>query len=234
MSELSEKDFDRVERFLLGEMSETESREFRKEINENPKLRKMVEEHGDLMAAIKAEGLKHDLEDIHHELYDAKPKSNKFLIWSLAASFAVIIGMAFWYFNQDANDLSSQYAYTDPGLPVPMSATESYAFHDAMVDYKTEDYDKAISKWEKLLEENPANDTLQYFIGAANFNNENWNEAESRLRDIADSPSTFRHKAQYMLLLIELKKGNREAILNYEIPEDSPFKDQIKSLQDAL
>lgn len=237
MGEISEKDFEQIERFLLGRMSPEESSAFEGEINENPELKASVDEIRLAINSVEAEGLKRDLDSIHGELYGkGSSGGNRFLIWSMAASFAVLIGFAFWFFQGSISSerLYSEYAYKDPGLPVPMSASDTYEFHDAMVDYKTENYASAIAKWKKLYSEEPDNDTLRYYIGAAYFNSDSLAQAELYLTGIADSDSPFKYKAQYTVLLILLKSGKEEAILRYEISESSPFKERVESLKEEI
>jgi len=238
MRELSEKDFERIERFILGDMSAEEQQSFQKEMETDDELQKSVLEQRELIKSVEAEGLKAELDSIHSELYDVNQgKRSPYLFFSIAASIAVLIGFSFWYFNleESPSELYAEYSYTDPGLPVPMSATDSYDFYDAMVDYKTEDYQKAINKWTILLEAEPRNDTLNYYIGASYFNMNAFDQAESYLDNVLNSKkSNFIYKAQYMLFLAKLKSGNTEEVMNLKPLNGSPFKAEIKAAQESL
>ena len=57
----------------------------------------------------------------------------------------------------------------DIGLPLKMSKTSDLGFYEGMLDYKQENYTEAIAKWEVLLQANPGNDTLNYFLGVTNL-----------------------------------------------------------------
>jgi tetratricopeptide (TPR) repeat protein len=239
MGELSEREFDRIERFILGELSDSEANDFRTEMEANPELKKAVQEHREIVEAVEVEGLHQELDTIHGEMYGESSENeggSNILIWSLAASFAIILGFAFWYFGQSdpADRLYAEYAYSDPGLPVPMSAGDTYDFYDAMVDYKTEDYRSAIAKWEKLLEQEPENDTLRYYIGASYFNLESFMDSEKYLREIARTGSAFRYRAQFMMILTDLKTGNASAVLETEALEGSPFREKIMAIKSEL
>jgi len=238
MGELSERDFERIERFILDRMDSEEHKAFQREMETDEDLRQAVVEQSELIKSIEAEGLKAELDSIHSELYAmGKKKKSPFLLLSIAASLAVLVGFSFWYFNlgDESSDLYAEYSYTDPGLPVPMSASDNYDFYDAMVDYKTEDYHEAIHKWGVLLDAEPQNDTLIYYIGASYFNMDSLDLAQSYLKEISNSTdSKFIYKARYMLFLSELKKGNTEAVLNFEPMKDSPFKTEIKAAQESL
>ncbi len=48
-----------------------------------------------------------------------------------------------------------------------MGIGDNYLFNKAMLDYKTGNYKKAIDEWSKLKTSMPQNDTLNYFLGAA-------------------------------------------------------------------
>lgn len=238
MSELSEKDFDQIERTILGKLSPKEQSDFEAELKANPEFRQAYSEQKRLMNAVEAEGLRAELESIHTELYRAvAKKGNQPLFLAMAASIAVLIGFSLWYFGQTngASDLYAQYSYTDPGLPVPMSATDSYDFYDAMVDYKTENYSQAIKKWEMLLESEPQNDTLNYYLGAAYFNLESFDEAVPFLKETAEKEgSFFKFKAEYLIFLSNLKRGKTEVVLNFEVTTGSPFEADIKAIQESL
>ena len=238
MGEFLESDFDRMERYILNELSAAERLEFEKEIDANPKLGKALREQEKLITAVKAEGLKADLDSIHSELYTANTnRNNKPLFFSIAASIAVLIGFSFWFFGQEESqtELFAEYQYSDPGLPVPMSATDNYDFYDAMVYYKQEDYRTAISKWEKLLKDETQNDTLNYYVGASHFNLNEFDKAEPYLEKILNSrESAFVCKAQFMLLLSNLHEGNTEAVFNITPLGGSPFESEIKAIQEKL
>ena len=116
-----------------------------------------------------------------------------------------------------------------------MSASVDYTFHDAMVDYKAEKYDKAIEKWTALSAETPDNLTITYYIGASFFNQEKYAEAIPYFEKVMmDSDSKFQAKAQWYTVLSWLKTENTEAI-NQVVPvADSPFAGKITSIQQEL
>jgi len=238
MGEFLESEFDRIERYILNQLSAAERLEFEKEMDADPKLRKALREQEMFINAVKAEGLKSDLDSIHSELYSkTSNKNSRPLFFSIAASVVVLIGFSFWFFGQEETqtELFAEYQYTDPGLPVPMSATDNYDFYDAMVYYKQEDYKAAISKWEKLLKDEVQNDTLNYYIGASHFNLNEFDQAEPYFEKILNSQeSAFVYKAQFMLLLSNLHEGNAEAVQNVTPLKGSPFESEIKAIQEKL
>ncbi len=237
MSDFLQEELDQIDRFIRDEMSADEKGEFIKKLNSDPELKKKVDDVREIALAIETENVKSELKSVHDELYGEEESStNRVWLISIAASIAVVLGFSLWYFTQpDLNEeLYAEYVFTDPGLPVPMSATDTYDFYDAMVDYKTEDYEMAIEKWVELLEDEPENDTLLYYIGASHFNVGDGESAGQFLEKVSSSSSMFRYKAEYLLVLLDLKNNDVESVLNIEPKEESPFFENIKHIQDEL
>ncbi|MEM9053012.1 MAG: hypothetical protein AAGC47_13240, partial [Bacteroidota bacterium] len=114
-------------------------------------------------------------------------------------------------------------------------ATDSYDFYDAMVDYKTEDYQSAIDKWTVLLEEEPSNDTLNYYIGAAHFNRAAYSEAKDFLAvESVQKNDLFKYKAEFMLFLAEIKLGNTESAAAMNPSSGSPFVEDFDKAKESL
>ncbi len=236
--DISPEKFERIERFLLGKMETNERNIFEKELETNPELRKEKEAHQELIRAIEVGGLKESLDEIHNKTIsknESRPSRNNW--FAIAAGLAAIISVAIWAVNhQSTNEaLFAEYSTIDPGLPVPMSASANYTFHDAMVDYKAEKYDKAIEKWTALLEDNEKNNPLNYYIGAAYYNQEKYNEALLWFeKTLADSSSSFHAKAQWYEVLSQLKLNETQKVLATVSLPNSPYKDRIESIQQEL
>jgi tetratricopeptide (TPR) repeat protein len=218
--------FEQIEAYLSGKMPEAEQAAFAKRLAVEHDLQTEVELVKASIEAIEQESLNAAMNDWHQ---DSPASSRQNLPWlAMAAGFAVIVAAAWWFLfsEQRTNDaLFAQYATIEPGLSVPMSASaaQSYAFYDAMVDYKAEKYELAISKWETQLQTFPSNDTLVYFIGVAHFNDEQFAAAAQRFESVLDiAPSVFADKARLYLMLSWLKTGQSDRIQAFNIPEDAP------------
>ncbi len=143
--ELTQEVFERIERYCLGKMSSAEKGAFEAELISNPELKSEVEIFKQSVLAVKMNAFKNALQNIP-ESSEAVTKIKSYR-WLYAAASVVVLLSAGWYFflRTSENDrLFAQYVTVDPGLPVPMSASDDFAFHDAMVDYKNELYEKAI------------------------------------------------------------------------------------------
>lgn len=233
--DISQDLFEEIERYLSGAMNPEERNTFENKLQNDKKLKEEVEVQRELIRAVEIGSMKNDLEEIHRKNFSSQKRP---AFWyGIAASVIVILSIGIWIVNEesDADKLFAEYTITEPGLPVPMSATSDYDFHDAMVDFKIEKYDSARLKWEKLLKENPENDTLNYYLGSSHFNLEEYNEASIYFETVRNEPqSPFYHKSGFYLILSWLKTEEFDKIRNFEISEESEFKTQIGEIKEGL
>lgn len=179
-----------------------------------------VEDVKTMLLGIENQSLKEQLDEFHKDIPKTKvkkPKDNKvrYLYYSkFAAAAAVIIAIgSIWFFSTPQNEkLYANYFKPDPGLPTTMSSTDNFDFYDAMVKYKHGDYNIAIDRWKVLSEQNPDNDTLNYFLGVAYMANKNTSEAIPFLERSVEAPDefVFLNDSYYFLGLAYLKEGNIE------------------------
>ena len=225
----SQEEFERIERYLTGIMDEGERSDFEAALKADDNLSRQVEEARVLFQAVEEQSLRNKLEDFHEELSSGQPqlKSNKSIEKSsfnikylaIAASLALLMGFGYWLlFGQMSADekLFAQYFKPDPGLITPMSTTSDYEFYRGMVDYKQGNYDMAIARWNTLIEQNPENDTLNYFLGISYLAQDENEKAIAYLSKAVKSPnSIFINESWYYLGMAQLKEGNTgDAILS--------------------
>ena len=227
------------ERYLMEEMPFEEQQSFEESLKEDSKLQSAFDEFKGLFEMIEEEGLRLNLNDFHKninqegtdviQLNSSKPKFN----YGIAASIAILIAIGtFWMLNRPSTNekLFNQYYSQDPGLPTVMGSNDNYAFYDAMIDYKTGNYDIAIKKWEKLVITHPENDTLNYFLGVANLANNNTNEAISFFKVAQKTEdSTFYEDTLFYLGLAYLKE--KEITLAKTLLEKTNFKKAKELIQ---
>ncbi len=237
-SDITQELFERIEKYLLQKMSTEERLSFEKEMAVDPVLLGEVNIQRKLIKSVLTGSMKEQLESIHIETQkETEKKSNRALWMGLAAGVAILLATGLYLINSpDLNEqLFAENASIDPGLPVPMSASNNFAFHDAMVDYKNEQYEKAISKWQVLQKENPNNDTLTYYIGACYFNSKQYQKAITQFDEVnKNNTSVFRNKSQWyeVLSLLQTKQTERiEKIIPYS---NSPYEQKILRIREAL
>src|SRR5690554_4709369 len=235
-NKISLDEFERVERYILGEMLAEEKRSFENEMNENPSLKDVVEENRLLIQTIETGALREKLEHIHQKKFGSKPMRKSIITWFAVAAgiaFLIAVGISIIELGSVEEKIFAEYTTTDPGQPVPMSSTDSdYMFQDAMVDYKAGKFDRAINKWSGILTEDPESNILNYYIGSAYFNLEKYSRAV-QFFEIAANQETqeFSAKAQWYLILSQLKLKDPESILSTIPIPGSPYSEQIKDIQ---
>lgn len=188
---------------------------FEQKLNNDSEFKTIVEDIHTTLLGIEAQALREKLDDFHQELPkqiktetpDPKVRFLNFRRLAVAAMTVIALG-SLWYFTGSSNDrLYEQHFRPDPGLPTTMGNSDNFEFYDAMVNYKTGDYDKAISKWNVLHEKSPKNDTITYFLGAAYLANDMEDKAIPLLTDVVNSAgSAFDDDAYYYLGFAYLKK----------------------------
>lgn len=236
---ISQIEFERIERYLLGEMLTEEKHSFEIEMKDDPSLQKAVEENRIIIQAIETGGLRENLKSIHQDKFGTRRESRSLIAWlAIAAGIAIFVTVGIWMldFKSAEEKIFAEYTTPDPGLPVPMSSTSNaYYFHDAMVDYKAEKFDSAIQKWSALLNEDPESNVLNYYIGSSYFNLEEYDLAAPFFAEAtAQETGEFSAKAQWYLILSQLKLKETDRVLKATPLPESPYSERIKEIQDKL
>ena len=208
------ENFDLIERYLLEKMTVEERTAFQERLENEPDLRLEKDAISDLILGVESLGLKNKLSErkIGGETAGKVVEMKSTSIFSIqklavAASIAAIFFCGWWFLNPDINEedlLFSSAFITDPGLPTRMSETTNYDFYDAMVEYKMENYDKAIEIWNTSTTD-IGKDTLDYYLGMAYLNQNNYEKAIQKLLGI-DKNSAFSDKSKWYVLNILLKE----------------------------
>jgi tetratricopeptide (TPR) repeat protein len=216
------KQFDQIEEYLLNKMSDREKQKFEEELNYNPLLNESVEQHRTMIQAIEREGMREKIGQFHKNTIEKKggteDRKNKptftisrFIPFLVAASVLILVGIGLFRFLTPSitnKKIFSEFFEPDPGLITPMSASADYLFYDGMIDYKLNEYQAAITKWENITDQFTGSDTLYYFLGVAHLALENDMQAIDYLQQALQTPDNeFIHETRYYLGLAYLKQG---------------------------
>lgn len=208
--------FDRIERYLLNEMSGAEKVGFEAELRSSAELRKETEELRTLVLAAQAGAFRQRLDEASEAFHGkAHPKQLGVAWWmGIAASIMLVVAFSWWYTTRTAsNDLFAQHAQPDPGLPTPMSHNARYDFYDAMVDYKAQKYELALSKWQTLKNSDMAQDTLYFYLGSAHFALGQYEQAQDYFFTIMRMPYTnYREKSAWYAALSAYRLNRKTQI----------------------
>ena len=237
---IDQKLFERIEAYLDGRMDGEEQLAFEIKIKAESQLKKEVELERTLRDSVEAGAIRDQLDGLHEEFFAAEQGSGSttgMSPWKIAAGIAIILGIGALLFNSSAQEdtLFAEYATVDPGLPVPMSATDSYDFHDAMVDYKSGDYARAIQTWSRLQLSDEDSDTLAYYIGAAHFNNAAFELAIPYFNAVSEmNESSFGDKALWYLGLSYLKLDRINDFKTLTPNKGSEYSKRLEEIKERL
>ncbi len=224
---ISTQEFESIEQYVLGETSAEQRLAFENKIATDKSLSEKVTEVKLLLNAIETVSLKERLNSYHINVKKNNPQkgSGKVIVLNskllVAASVALLAVVSVWLYTLKANKfekLYTTYYKPDPGLMSAMGVGDNYLFNKAMLEYKTGQYKKAINEWSHLKTSTSSNDTLNYFLGAAQQAEGNSTEALLLLQTTASDPEKpFYKDACWYTGLALLKQGNvNEAILYLE------------------
>ncbi|MES2848923.1 MAG: hypothetical protein V4685_07700 [Bacteroidota bacterium] len=222
---ISTEELESIEQFLQGKTNAEEQLAFENKISEDILLASKVSEVRLLLTGIETESLKDRLDIYHINIKKNQPQKVGGKVISLqrklmmAASIALLAAVSVWLYSLNGNKYEKLYATyykPDPGLMSAMGIGDNYLFNKAMLDYKTGHYKKAIDEWSKLKTSMAHNDTLNYFLGAAQQADGNSAVAIALLQSMAsDATKSFYKDACWYTGLALLKQGNVQEAIPY-------------------
>ncbi len=232
--------FEAIEAFLLGTMGPEERQRFEQELAADAAFREEVVLQRENTLAVEMAGITRTLmavRDEHHEADNSSSGGNWTSYLKYAAMVAVLILGAAWWFARPAENerLFAEYYVEDPGLPVPMSAVNDPVFQDAMVAYKLGDYAEARTKWGNLLQAEPANDTLRFYIANAYLAEGDAKAAIPLYEAVADEPaSAFHVKARWYIFLAYLHEGRLNELPDSTLTNDPVYGERVRVIRSKL
>lgn len=240
---MDEKLFEKMEDYIHGNLSVAEREQFEAEMSTDEHLREEVELHRKLVSSVETESLRQLLEQIHEENFESEtkvvslPRRRSYFPMAIAASVALLILAGWWIFNLQTSSPESVYAaYFTPaeGLPTTLGYSTNTDFAEGMVSYKLEEYAEALEYWQPLVEADPTNDTLNYYVGVAFLADEQSDSAIDYLTTVvSNEQSSFRTSAQWYLALSYLKTNQGEQakpLLEDLADRDNPYQSRSSEI----
>jgi len=216
-----------IERYNTGEMDDAEKQWFRKELEENEKLRNEVDLRRRTDTILKEKdiiSLRNKLTIIEKNreanIPAKSPRKSVNMKYAAAIAAMVLIG-GFALFR--SNNLSSEevlnkyyktYEVTTPSRSY--SATADPDFIMAMQHYKIHDYRKAALYFTKVLEKDPEDMESNLLHGLVNFENSNYPEAErSFVKVIDNKDNMYTEDARWYLSLCYFKTKDQDKAMEH-------------------
>lgn len=237
-----------IVRYINGQMDAAEATAFEQDMNLDALLMEEVAIQRKLSRVVQIASIKNRLDSIHEEFEVGeskvisinKPAKSK--LWQWVAAAAVIAGLGVFLFlhqmRSSAGDkIFAEYFSDDAGAPSLMGNT-STTFDEAMVYYKSGDYQTAGTKFNQLLSVSPKNDTLKFYEGLCQVRLKNEDKALELLSSISkpeDSELVIKSKWYTALVLIHQKKASDAVvILQQLIAQRTPYVRKATSVMDEL
>ena len=236
---LDRSTFEAIETYVLDRMSALDRAAFEQRMAGDAALCAEVELEKENIRAVELGGVTRMLKEIAAEgtVSDTNMAQGGWKQYlKYAAVVAIVLSGSLWLLRPSANErLFAEHFIADPGLPVAMSGTSDPAFADAMVSYKEGDYERARANWSLLLQQEPMNDTLRYYIGSA------WLADGEALAAIplfevlaADPGSAFRAKARWYLMLAYVRAGESAKAKAVELDTDPTYGGPARAIKAQL
>jgi hypothetical protein len=248
---------DDIDRYLNGAMDEQEKRSFLLLLDQDPARREEFAKQERLAELIGLAAMQEELQSIHTEMEagtqsaSARTPVKKILNrWWLAAA-AISILVAGRYFLARTSDTPEKKLFAtwyepEPGTPTLMGAGQNdHGLMDAMVDYKTKEYQAAILKFGALLSAGAQSpmpsqvDTVAFFSLASSSLAEGQIDSAHTLFGRLGGPGDhYSRLAQWYEALTCLSLGRREearSLLQKIIPDPThPYRLKAIKLDSAL
>lgn len=231
--------------YLSGNLTGSALADFEQRLESDTEFRQSFDLHKETVRLIEIAALRNQLNRIadntSNNSVNVQKKTRTIQIsrtWfaAAAAMIGVVIIFAYQYVNRPSGTdaLYAKYYLPDAGLPSMMGSSSNYTLDDAMVDYKSEEFDEAINKFKALHKGAPSNDTVTYYLGMAYMGKEDYDAALPLIEALSARENQFQMKAQWYrsLILLRQEKYNeaKKALTLIAKDPKNPFNEEAADL----
>jgi hypothetical protein len=213
VKELDQHILDRIDDYLVHRMSHADRMQFEEDMKNDPELANTFHELQEIHHAIGYNQAEQALKHAHQKMHVVSTSRRRIIpgiLLAIAASAALLIALFFLLSRSQSEQakLYAEYFSMDPGLPTTMDANKNeYTFYQGMVEYKSGDYQSAITRWEGLKGGDRYVDTLSFYLGMAHLGLDQLHQAESYFNE-SGSSDPFKDKRAWYSALIALRAGD--------------------------
>ena len=214
--EPTQEQYERIEEYLLGKMTEKDQLNFEIELLLDEKMRQELEEVSELTRTIEWSMLRNSAAELSREKQrrmEKKELTNRLIqVVGIVIALSAVL-FTWWYFviaTPTTNTLFRQYYRPDHGLAVKASEVKNPQLSQALQLYAAHHYSKALPIFTDLLKEDPKNDTLEFFTGNILLAQGEISAAQKAFEEVSH-PGVLKEKSLWYLTLIEIKNNDLNA-----------------------
>lgn len=227
--------FEMIEAYVLDRLTADERSAFERELQNDVTLQKELALQRENIQAVELGGITRILRSIAQEDTGNVPVSHpdRMRYLKYAAAIALLIVGALWWLGRDTEGERQFAAHfvPDPGLPVEMGTSDNAAFLDAMVAYKLGDLKEAETKWNALLEKDPTNDTLRFFMASAALAQGDVTSAIPLLKEVnSTNGSVFQERSRWYLFLAYVRLGEIAQAKEMDLENDPVYGERVRTI----
>ncbi|MDR6566654.1 RNA polymerase sigma factor [Chitinophaga ginsengisegetis] len=239
---LSEKDLLETDRFLSGQMSETERKAFSERLQGDALLTQQVKRF-DAVRQLLAQKICNDTnrDELQHLLFTHRnawytlkdnspiPIRNYVILTALiAAGMAILLYVSPWRKN-----IYRQFASTEMQIPDIDSLRLP---EEAIVQFNHGHFNEAVLLLNKALTANPGNLYARYYRGVALIDQNQMESARQDLLTVFNNSSELRYEAAFYMALSYLREGRKQECLEWllKIPSGAPNYLKVQKLIEEL
>jgi tetratricopeptide (TPR) repeat protein len=224
---MNEMNFDRIEDFLDGDLTENQLKEFEKDLLNDSDLQMELDLQREVNEAILEEDvmdLRNKLEAIETPPSPIQKQKMKFLTkWNLAAaSLALLIGLgSLLYIVGESSSYSKNKIYSNYYKPynVVLNTRSSDVMIDdllvtALKSYEIKDYRTALTLLEKILAKDSTNITGNFYSGISNIEINEYSKANHNFTEVLKHKNNlFIEQSEWYLGFCYLMTNEKEKAL---------------------
>lgn len=234
--DITTEEMELIEKHLENELTPDQALLFDEKSKNDPDWPKKIEEMRLLMLGVQESSLRSLFSEYYKKEQPAQTSTRMKSIpaakrWLIAASVFIVFSVAAWlliFRNDEDRSLYAKYYKPDPGLLTAMGPASNYLFEKGMVEYKNEEYEKALSTWAGFARTATAGDTLHFFMAMANQALGRLDSAKTLLAGItSESGRPFYQEACWYYGLILLKEGQKSEASYYIEKSEHPGKAEL-------
>lgn len=224
---MDEMNFDRIEDFFDGDLTESQLKEFENELLDDSDLQMELDLHMEVNEAIMEQDvmdLRSKLEAINTPPNPARKRKLKFLTkWNIAAaSLALIIGLgSLMYIMNNQSTYSNDKVFSN--YYKPYNVVTNTRSSDIMIDnllvtalksYETKDFHTALTLFKKILDKDSTNITSNFYSGISNIEINEYSQANKNFtRVLKHKNNLFIEQSEWYLGFCYLKTNEKEKAL---------------------